>query len=392
MFEGRALIAEIAPRYVSLRQSIHQHPELGFEESTTSQLVAQTLRELGYQVTEGVGGTGVVASLKRGTAGRSIGIRADMDALPIEEAPGREYCSVNVGKMHACGHDGHTATLLCAADYIAENSQFDGTVHLIFQPAEELLTGARRMIEDGLFERFPCDAVYAMHNAPGLPVGKVVCLEGPMTASSDVAIVRIKGEGGHGAMPHLARDPALAASAVVVTLQSIVARNVPPDEIAVVSVGAIHSGDGFNVIPDSALIKLNVRACTPAIRELIEHRVREVVTGVCAAHGVSVEIEYERLIGVLVNHPEPTGEARRVLTALLGAENVITTKRKGGLGSEDFATMAEVKPGCYVALGNGIGSFGGCSVHNPGYDFNDEIIPIGAAFWAALVEDVLRPA
>jgi hippurate hydrolase len=392
MFAGRSLIADIAPRYVSIRRSIHQHPELGFEEQRTSQLVAELLNVFGYQVTEGVGGTGVVASLRKGTSTRSIGIRADMDALPIEEAPGREYCSVNAGRMHACGHDGHTATLLCAAQYIAENSDFDGTVHLIFQPAEELLTGARRMIEDGLFERFPCDAVFAMHNAPGLPVGKVLCLEGPLSASSDVATVRIKGEGGHGAMPHLARDPALAAAAVVVALQSIVARNVSPDETAVVSVGAIHCGEGFNVIPDSALVKLNIRACTPAVRELVERRVHEVVTGICAAHGVSVEIEYERLIGVLVNHPEPTREARRILTELLGEENVITVKPKGGLGSEDFATMAEARPGCYVALGNGIGSFGGCAVHNPGYDFNDEIIPIGATFWAALVEDLLRPA
>ncbi|WP_075790808.1 M20 aminoacylase family protein [Massilia putida] len=383
---------QMAPEYTTIRQWIHRHPELGFEEQETSTLVAAKLRELGYDVTEGVGGTGVVATLKRGNSTRSIGLRADMDALPIREAPGRAYCSVHDGKMHACGHDGHTATLLCGADYIARHADFDGTVHLIFQPAEETLDGARKMIEDGLFERFPCDTVYAMHNAPGLPVGQAVCLEGPITASSDRATVRIRGKGGHGAMPHLTRDPVLAAAALVMSLQSIVARNVSPDETAVISVGAIHTGETFNVIPDEAVVKLNTRACTPEVRNQLEERINGVVAGVCATYEVSFEIEFEHCIGVLVNHPEPTAVSRKVLTKLLGEQNVITVKRKGGLGSEDFATMAEARPGCYIALGNGVGTFGGCSVHNPGYDFNDEIIPIGAGFWGALVETVLAPA
>jgi len=389
MFKDFENFAALAPEFIQVRRWIHQHPELGFEEQATSKLVAEKLREYGYAVTEGIGGTGVVGVLKRGDSARAIGLRADMDALPIHESEGRPYRSLHDGKMHACGHDGHTATLLCAARYLAESAQFDGTVNLIFQPAEEVLSGARRMIEDGLFERFPCDEIYALHNAPGLPVGKVLCPDGPITASSDVALVTIQGQGGHGAMPQLTKDAALAAAAVVVALQTIVARNVSPDETAVVSVGAIHAGEGFNVIPDSAVIKVNTRARSPKVRDLLEKRINEVVAGVCAAYDVEVTIKFDRLIGVLVNHPKPTAVARRVLANLLGDDNVISILSKGGLGSEDFAAMAEQRPACYIAIGNGVGSVGGCSVHNPGYDFNDEIIPIGAAYWSKLVETAL---
>ena len=392
MFKDFASFAALATEFTQVRRWIHQHPELGFEEQGTSALVANRLREYGYTVTEGVGSTGVVGVLKRGRSARTIGIRADMDALPIHENESLSYRSIHEGKMHACGHDGHTAILLCAAKYLAESGQFDGTVNLIFQPAEEMLSGARRMIEDGLFDRFPCDEVYALHNLPGLPVGKVACLVGPVTASSDVALVNIQGKGGHGAMPHLTKDAALAAAAVVVALQSIVARNVTPGESAVVTVGAIHAGEGFNVIPDRALIKVNTRACTTDMRDLLEKRIKEVVTGVCAAYDVTVTIEFDRQIGVLVNHPRPTSVAHGVLTDLLGAENVISVHSKGNLGSEDFAAMAEVRPSCYIAIGNGVGSAGGCSVHNPGYDFNDELIPIGAAYWCKLVETALNRA
>lgn len=390
MFKNFDRFALLAPEFTRIRRWIHQHPELGFEEQGTSKLVAEKLREYGFAVTEGVGGTGVVGGLKRGNSARAIGLRADMDALPIQESGDLPYRSIHDGKMHACGHDGHTAILLCAARYLAESAQFDGTVNLIFQPAEETLGGARRMIEDGLFDRFPCDEVYALHNAPGLPVGKVVCVAGPLMASADVAEVHIQGKGGHGAMPQLTKDAALAAAAVVVALQSIAARNVAPDETAVVTIGAIHAGEAFNVIPDTALIKLSTRACTPEVRDLLEKRIREVVAGVCAAHGVEATIKFDHLIGVLVNHPRPTAVAQGVLTDLLGADNVISVRPKGGLGSEDFATMAEHCPSCYIAIGNGVGSVGGCSVHNPGYDFNDEVIPIGAAYWAKLVETVLN--
>jgi len=295
MFKDSADFAALAPEFTEIRRWIHQHPELGFEEHRTSKLVPGKLHEYGYAVTEGVGGTGVVGVLKRGCSSRAIGLRADMDALPIHESEGRPYRSVHDGKMLACGHDGHTATLLCAASYLAESGQFDGTVNLIFQPAEEVPGGARRMIEDGLFDRFPCDQIHALHNIPGLPVGKVVSLDDPITVSTDHALVNIQGKGGHGAMPHLTRDAALAAAAVVVALQGIVARNVAPDETAVVTIGAIHAGEGFNVIPDSALIKVNTRARTPDVRELLEKRVKEVVTGVCAAYDVEVTIEFERL-------------------------------------------------------------------------------------------------
>lgn len=378
--------------FVQLRREIHQHPELGFEEHATAARVAGHLRQWGYEVFEGVGGTGVVGVLRNGSSSRSIGIRADMDALPIQEESGLSYQSRVAGKMHACGHDGHTAILLCAARYLAETRRFDGTLNLIFQPAEETLGGARRMIEDGLFQRFPCDAVYALHNMPGLPVGTFVSQAGAMSASSDLATLRLVGVGGHGAMPHKARDPIVAAAELVLALQSIVARNVPAGEVGVITVGALQGGEAHNVIPDVATLKLSVRATDPEIRALLRRRITEISQGVALAHGLELDLDYDERIGVLVNTPEETCRLLDVARTLVGEQAVFASVPSGYLGSEDFAAMLEARPGCYIVLGNGDSGPSGCMVHNPGYDFNDQVIPFGASLWARLVETYLSEA
>ncbi|MFC4861893.1 M20 aminoacylase family protein [Pseudomonas sp. MAHUQ-62] len=378
--------------FAQIRRQIHQHPELGFEERITSELVAGYLRQWGYEVFAGVGGTGVVGVLRIGSSARSIGIRADMDALPIQEESGVPHASCEAGKMHACGHDGHTTILLCAARYLAETRRFDGTLNLIFQPAEETLGGARRMIEDGLFERFPCDAVYALHNMPGLPVGAFLTQPGAMSASSDVATIRLIGVGGHGAMPHKARDPVVAAAELLLALQTIVARNVPAGEVAVVTVGAIQAGEAHNVIPDVATLKLSVRSTHPDIRKLLRQRISEISQGVAQVHGIELDLDYEERIGVLINTPAETALLQQVARELVGEEAVLTSVPSGYLGSEDFASMLEVRPGCYMVLGNGNSGPSGCMVHNPGYDFNDAAIPFGASLWARLVETSLNEA
>lgn len=375
--------------FAQIRRQIHQHPELGFEESRTSQLVAGYLRQWGYEVHEGIGGTGVVGVLKNGSGTRSIGIRADMDALPVQEESGVPHCSQHAGKMHACGHDGHTAILLCAARYLAETQTFDGTLNLIFQPAEETLKGASRMIEDGLFQRFPCDAVYALHNMPGLPVGMFVTQAGAMSASSDVVTIRLLGVGGHGAMPHKAKDPVIAAAELVVALQSIVARNVPAGEVGVVTVGSLQAGEAANVIPDVATLKLSVRSTDPDIRKLLRQRITRIAEGIALAHDAQLELDYDERIGVLMNTPIETTLLQNVARELVGDQAVLTSVPSGYLGSEDFASMLEVRPGCYIVTGNGNSGPSGCMVHNPGYDFNDLAIPFGASLWGRLVETYL---
>ncbi|WP_137973546.1 M20 aminoacylase family protein [Pseudomonas sp. F(2018)] len=375
--------------FASIRRDIHQHPELGFEESRTGLLVASLLRQWGYAVHEGIGGTGVVGVLKNGSGSKTLGIRADMDALPIHEESGVAHCSRHAGKMHACGHDGHTAILLCAARYLAETRAFDGTLNLIFQPAEETLKGARRMIEDGLFERFPCDAVYALHNMPGLPVGMFVTQAGAMSASSDVVTIRLLGVGGHGAMPHKAKDPVIAAAELVLALQSIVARNVPAGEIGVVTVGSIQAGEAANVIPDVATLKLSVRSTNPEIRKLLKKRITEIAQGVAKTHDIGLDLDYDERIGVLLNTPAETALLQQVARQISGDKGVLTSVPSGYLGSEDFASMLEVRPGCYIVTGNGNSGPSGCMVHNPGYDFNDLAIPFGASLWARLVETYL---
>jgi hippurate hydrolase len=385
----RDALTERVGEFIQLRRDIHRHPELAFEEHRTSDLVAAKLQSWGYQVHRGLGGTGVVGTLKRGSSERKLGIRADMDALPIQEATGAEWASTRQGLMHACGHDGHTAMLLAAAKAIAQAPEFDGTLNLIFQPAEEGGGGAVRMMDDGLFEHHPCDAVFAMHNMPGMPVGHLVFRDGAAMASSDYATIRIHGTGGHGAMPHRAADPLVAASSIVMALQTIVSRNVDPLHTAVVTVGALHAGQANNVIPALATLELSVRALDPQVRLLLEQRIKALVTAQAESFGVRAEVDWRQGYCVLVNHQAQTNFARQVALDLVGPERV-TLNGPQLTGSEDFAFMLEKVPGSYLLIGNGDGdSAGACMVHNPAYDFNDENIATGSAYWMALVKAYL---
>ncbi len=379
-------IAEIQDEMIALRRSIHAHPELGFEEFITSELVAERLTEWGFQVSKGVGKTGVVATLKNGE-GRSLGLRADMDALPIQETTGLPYASRIDGVMHACGHDGHTATLLAAGKYLAQTRAFKGTLHLVFQPAEEGLGGARKMLEDGLLERFPCDAIFAMHNVPGYPAGHFGFYSGPFMASADTVTIKIIGNGGHGAVPHKAIDPVVVCSSIVMALQSIVSRNVNPQEMAIITVGSIHSGTASNVIPASAEMSLSVRALTPQVRQLLEVRITELAKGQAASFGAQAHIDYQHCHPVLINHPDETAFAREVARDWLGEGQLIDDLRPF-TASEDFAFILEKCPGSYLVIGNGQGD-SGCLLHNPAYDFNDACLPIGASYWVKLAERFL---
>ena len=380
-------IAAIQDEMIALRHSIHAHPELGFEEFATSERVAQCLTQWGFEVSTGVGKTGVVATLKNGE-GRSIGLRADMDALPIQETTGLPYASRIDGVMHACGHDGHTATLLAAGQYLAQTRAFNGTLHLIFQPAEEGLGGARKMLEEGLLERFPCDAMFAMHNVPGYPVGHLGFYSGPFMASADTVSIKIIGNGGHGAVPHKAIDPVVVCASIVIALQSIVSRNVNPQEMAIITVGSLHAGSASNVIPAFAEMSLSVRALTPEVRQLLELRITELVQGQAASFGAQAQIDYQHCHPVLINDPEQTAFARQVAQDWLGEGQLIDDLRPF-TASEDFAFILEKCPGSYLVIGNGQGD-NGCLLHNPGYDFNDACLPIGASYWVKLVEGFLR--
>jgi hippurate hydrolase len=384
----RDALTERVGEFIQLRRDIHRHPELAFEEHRTSDLVAAKLEGWGYAVHLGLGGTGVVGTLTRGQ-GRRLGLRADMDALPIQEATGAEWSSVKPGVMHACGHDGHTAMLLAAAKSIAQDVSFTGTLNLIFQPAEEGGGGALRMMEDGLFEHHPCDAVFAMHNMPGTPVGHFVFRDGAAMASSDYVTIRVHGTGGHGAMPHRSADPLVAASSIVMALQTIVSRNVDPLDTAVVTVGAFHAGQANNVIPALATLELSVRSLNPEVRRLLEQRIKALVAAQAESFGVSADIDWRPGYCVLVNSKSETDFARQVALDLVGSERV-TLQGPALTGSEDFAFMLEKIPGSYLLIGNGDGdSAGACMVHNPGYDFNDDNIATGAAYWVALVERFL---
>ena len=375
--------------FVALRRDIHRHPELAFEEHRTAALVADKLEGWGYAVTRGVGGTGVVGTLVRGQGARRLGLRADMDALPISEASGREWASQRPGLMHACGHDGHTAMLLAAGRRLAEDGGFDGTLHLIFQPAEEGGGGALRMMADGLFERFPCDAVFAMHNMPGVPQGHLVLREGAAMASSDYATITLTGTGGHGAMPQHAADPIVAAASLVMALQTVVSRNVDPLQAAVVTVGALHAGQANNVIPATATLELSVRALDRGVRALLEQRIRALAEAQAASFGVRAEVAWRPGYAVLVNRAAETEFARAVALELLGPDRV-TLQGPPLTGSEDFAFMLEQRPGSYLLIGNGDGP-GSCMVHNPGFDFNDDNIAVGSAFWVRLAQRFLNP-
>ena len=385
----RDAISSRVGEFIQLRRDIHQHPELAFEEHRTSDLVAVKLESWGYAVHRGLGGTGVVGTLTRGNSSRRLGLRADMDALPIQEATGVAWSSSKPGLMHACGHDGHTAMLLAAAKTIASDAKFEGTLNLIFQPAEEGGGGAVRMMADGLFEAHPCDAVFAMHNMPGVPQGHFVFRDGAAMASSDYVTIRVHGTGGHGAMPHRAADPLVAASSIVMALQTIVARNVDPLHTAVVTVGAMHAGQANNVIPALATLELSVRALDPDVRRLLEQRIKALVMAQAESFGVTADIDWRPGYCVLVNTEAETNFARQIALDLVGAEHV-TLHGPALTGSEDFAFMLEKIPGSYLLIGNGDGdSAGACMVHNPGYDFNDDNIATGAAYWVALVERYL---
>ncbi|GER18120.1 M20 aminoacylase family protein [Variovorax boronicumulans] len=381
-----------AGAYTAVRRQIHRHPELGFEEFQTSALVADRLEAWGYQVDRGIGGTGFVAQLKLGDSPRRLGIRAEMDALPMTELAQIPHASQRPGVMHACGHDGHTTMLLFAAQYIAEQRRFDGTLNLIFQPAEEGLNGASRMMQEGLFTRYPCDSVFAMHNMPGLPAGQLLFREGAQMASGDTVVITLTGRGGHGAMPHLATDPTVAAASIVMALQTVVSRNTDPLHAVVVTVGVLQAGTASNVIPETALLKLTVRALDRDARDLAEARIRALVHAQALSFGLEAEVDYQRGYPVLVNTPSETAFARTVARNLVGPQGMVETGPPV-MASEDFAFMLEEVPGCYFFIGNGTHiREGGCSVHNPHYDFNDHLLPVGAAYWASLVEQYLPKA
>ena len=375
--------------FVTLRRDLHAEPELAFAEHRTAALVAAKLETWGYEVERGVGGTGVVGRLVRGGGSHRLGLRADMDALPIAEATGAAWASRRPGLMHACGHDGHTAMLLAAARRLAQDARFSGTLNLIFQPAEEGGGGALRMMQDGLFDRYPCDAIFAMHNMPGLPQGHLVFRAGAAMASSDYASITLTGVGGHGAMPHKATDPIVAAASIVMALQTIVSRNVDPQAMAVVTVGALHAGQANNVIPASATLELSVRALDRDVRVTLEQRIKALVAAQAESFGVQADVQWRAGYAVLVNWPQETEFARQIGLALRGAAGV-TLQGPALPGSEDFAFMLERVPGSYLLIGNGDGaSPGACMVHNPGYDFNDDNIAIGAAYWTLLAETYL---
>ena len=378
-----------ADEFIGLRRDIHHHPELAFDEHRTSALVAEKLQGWGYEVERGLGGTGVVGRLVRGDGARQLGLRADMDALPIDEATGLDYASSHKGVMHDCGHDGHTSMLLAAAQHLATRGRFSGTLNLIFQPAEEGGGGALRMMADGLFDKYPCDAVFAMHNMPGIPQGRLVLREGAAMASSDYATVTLTGIGGHGAMPHLTADPVVAAASIVTALQTVVSRNIDPLQMAVVTVGALHAGKANNVIPQTATLEISVRALDREVRKRLEERIKALIAAQARSFGLTAQIDWRPGYAVLVNTPEETAFAREVALELVGPDRV-TLQGPAVPGSEDFAFMLERVPGSYLFIGNGDGdSAGACMVHNPGYDFNDDNVAIGSAYWALLAERFL---
>ena len=385
-------VRAIEREMVAVRHRIHANPELSLKEHATSELVAQMLGDWGYEVHRGLAGTGVVGTLKCGSGSRRLGLRADMDALPIHETTGLDYASQNPGVMHACGHDGHTAILLTAARHLAESRNFDGTLHLIFQPAEERDCGADIMVKAGLFKMFPCDMVFALHNMPGEPVGRFGFLSGTFMASSDTVRITVRGKGGHGANPHRATDPVVAAAHLVLALQTIVSRNTDPRDTTIITVGAIHGGEASNVIPDEVKLTLSVRAFTPAIREWLRTRITEVAHGQAAALQCVADVDYGWGCPATINDDAATAFAREVAVEWLGEECLVQNMRPV-TGSEDFSFMLEAVPGSYFTMGNGTGdhhSTGGCMVHNPGYDFNDELLPIAASYWVRLTERYLR--
>ncbi len=390
-------IAAGAEELGQIRRDIHAHPELGFEESRTSDLVAGLLESWGIEVHRGLAGTGVVGTLRVGEDKRAIGLRADMDALPIQEANDFAHRSRNEGKMHACGHDGHTTMLLGAAKYLAETRDFDGAVHFVFQPAEEGLGGARAMVEQGLFRDFPMQRIYGMHNTPSLGPGRFAIRAGPMMAGGAFFDIEITGRGAHGARPEGSVDPVVVAAQIITALQTIVARNAPPREAAVVSVTRLHAGEAYNVIPGEARLGGTVRVFSAETMALVERRMAELSGGIARSFGATARLDFREIFRPLVNDAEETAFAAEVAAELVGPENV-ERERSLVMASEDFSDMLAACPGAYIYIGNGDETGQGgeaCQVHNAGYDFNDAILPLGASYWSRLVETKLareRPA
>ena len=390
-------IATEAASIVALRRDIHAHPELCYEENRTSDLVATQLSSWGIEVHRGMGTTGVVGVIKNGSSQRSIGLRADMDALPVHEANTFAHASQHPGKMHACGHDGHTAMLLAAARHLSQHKNFDGTVVLIFQPAEEGGGGAREMIKDGLFDKFPVDAVFGLHNWPGMAVGKAAVSAGPVMASSNEFKITIKGKGSHAALPHNGVDPVPIACEMVQAFQTIVSRNIKPVDAGVISVTMIHAGEATNVVPDSCELQGTVRTFTVELLDMIERRMRTIAEHVSAAHEAICTFEFVRNYPPTINHAKEADFTRSVLADIIGADNVLA--QEPTMGSEDFSYMLLKKPGTYFFLANGEGQHremghggGPCTLHNPSYDFNDDLIPLGGTIWVNMVEKFLAKA
>ena len=370
------------------RHDIHRHPELGFEEHRTANIVATLLAEFGIEVHQEIGGTGIVGVLRRGDSEKSIGLRADMDALAISEKNSFDHCSVHAGKMHACGHDGHTAMLLGAARHLANAGSFDGTVYFIFQPAEEHGRGALSMIRDGLFERFPADAIYAMHNFPSLPAGSFAVRPGPIMACEDNFEIVIEGKGTHAALPHRGVDPIVVASEIVMALQSLVARTIDPIDNAVVSVTEFLTDGTRNVLPNSVTLKGDTRAFEPVMQTHIEKTMERIISGICAAHGAKYSFKYSHEFAATINSPIEAAIAAEVAVLVAGADKV-DADCPPIMTSEDFGYMLQQKPGCYLLIGNGGDGPGGCGLHSPSYDFNDAILDLGADYWVQLVESQL---
>ena len=379
-------LSDALPELSQARQHLHRFPELSFQEKSTAHWVADRLETWGYAVTRHVGGHGVVASLSNG-AGRGIALRADMDALPIHEETHKPYASEHAGTMHACGHDGHTAMLLGAAQQLAKTRNFQGTVHLVFQPAEEAgqNSGAQQMIADGLFERFPCDAIFGMHNHPGVAVGTFMFGAGPFMSASDRAHIKVIGKGGHAARPHQTADPVVMTGSLIMALQTVVSRNIDPTQTAVVTIGAVHAGNASNVIPEFAILDLSIRSFSPEVRDRLEQRIKQLVHSQVESFGGQAEITYERGYPVVVNSAAETEFARQVAQELVGANKVVFPFGPV-TGSEDFAFYLQHKPGSFLRLGNGQDS---AMLHNAKYDFNDANLSYGAAYWTRLVERFL---
>jgi amidohydrolase len=380
-----------AAAIAALRRDIHAHPELCFEERRTSDLIAKALTDWGIEVHRGLGTTGVVGIVKGGTSDRAVGLRADIDALPMTEFNRFEHASRHAGKMHACGHDGHTAMLLGAAKHLAQHRDFDGTVYLVFQPAEEGGGGAREMIKDGLFEKFPMEAIFGAHNWPGLAVGQFAVKSGPCFASSNEFKITITGRGSHAALPHNGIDPVPVACQMVQAFQTIITRNKRPIDAGVISVTMIHAGEATNVVPDACVIEGTVRTFTLEVLDLIERRMKEIAEHTCAAFGAQCGFEFHRNYPPTINHDAETAFFRRAAADVAGADNVIDFEPT--MGAEDFSYFLQVKPGCYFLIGNGDGAHrslghgeGPCMLHNPSYDFNDDLIPLGATLWVRLAQ------